>query len=98
MSIQKLEIEISNGRIVNTDVPDGTYMLYKPRTIPKRLLKLIPASGFSLDSDFLQYTPKSLEESLFLKTLIEAIQNDPKDFYVPICDPTLDSDHKGFHY
>ncbi len=98
MSVQKLEVQISDGRIISTCVPDGTYILYKPRTVPKKLLKLIPASAIKEDDDFLQYTPQNIEEKNFLKTLITAIQNNPQNFYVPICDPSLDMDQKGFYY
>lgn len=98
MSVQKLEVRISDGRILTTDVPDGTYILYKPRIVPRKMLKLIPASALSEEEDFLQYTPQTTEENNFLKTLIEAIQSKPKDFYVPICDPSLDMEQRGFHY
>lgn len=91
----EMEIKVSNGRIINAEVLKGgtckiTVEMNTEGANANDVFVLCEASKLSLDDEFMKHTPCSDEERTFKKLLEEAIKSGLKDFYRPVCDPSLD--------
>lgn len=91
----EMEIKVSNGRITSAEVlKDGTCKITVEVNTEganaNDVFVLCEASKLSLDDEFMKHTPCSDEETRFKKLLEEAIKSGLKDFYRPVCDPSLD--------
>ena len=54
------------------------------------IFKKVPASELRLDDDFMKHIPRTIEERHFKKLVESVIKNGLKDFWRPVCDPSLD--------
>lgn len=91
----EMEIKVSNGRITSAEVlRDGTCKITVEVNTEGAnaddVFVLCEASKLSLDDEFMKHTPCSGEERTLKKLLEEAIESGLKDFYRPVCDPSLD--------
>lgn len=91
----EMEIKVSNGRITSEDVlrDDTCKITVEVNTEGANaddVFVLCEASKLSLDDEFMKHTPCSDEERTFKKLLEEVIKSGLKDFYRPVCDPSLD--------
>lgn len=91
----EMEIKVSNGRITSAEVlRDGTCKITAEVNTEGAneddVFVLCEASKLSLDDEFMKHTPCSDKERTFKKLLEEAIKSGLKDFYRPVCDPSLD--------
>lgn len=91
----EMEIKVSNGRITSAEVlRDGTCKITVEVNTEGAnaddVFVLCEASKLSLDDEFMKHTPCSDNEETFKKLLEAAIESGLKDFYRPVCDPSLD--------
>lgn len=59
---------------------------------------LIEVSKLSLKDPFMQYMPESTQERLVKGMVFEVIARGIKDFYKPVCDPSLTKDGEHIFY
>ena len=109
MNNNEQKIMVPNGWVVSEEVmSDGSRMLViKPDTATtddtacnqrEGIFKKVPASELRLNDEFLKYCPKTEEEQYF-KSLVEtAIKSGLKDYWRPVCDPSLYNTGYNIYY
>lgn len=54
----------------------------------------VEASKLSLEDEFMKYQPKTINEMELKGMITSVIQNNPKDFWRPVCDPSFDDNRR----
>lgn len=105
----EIEIEVSKGRIIETNVmPDGKCKLVIDTSVLERAnTVVVPQSGtfvkveaskLCFDDKFLKHQPKTKNEQELMNKIKDEIKRSPKDFWRPKYDPSFNKTGTGICY
>lgn len=92
LMIRKFQSVVKNFTKEGIFMKTSTDMKFEDFKGRKVKVKLVEGSKLSLDDDFMQHEPKSLNERNLKHVLTRLINDGIQDFYRPVCDPSFDSE------
>lgn len=99
-TLQEMEINISNGRIINAKLISDTKLKltidlsYENYAYP---FTLIEASKLSVNDEFMHFNPETEDQDYFKTVLTQVLQKGIKDFYKSNMDPSY-TIYKTFYF